>query len=603
MLRFLLALLMWTMSTIESAAADGGVADIDQLFTTNVAIIDYGLSLPDSNIGYDNDARLLFVGDRRYPYPEVIVSVTSASQPVDERITLIVRERILETVSSTNDWQPSAWYFDTQTQSFARVINHCIGQGDWSDFRGEDAWIFVSEANSGLVRLCEPTTGTTSAPLPAEFTWEIPPPFSSRLLPVFSAPNGQWLLLFGEYNDQTYSFSCDTSSDTLLALGVIPCDYCLEPHGIRWFETIATIWSWSSDTNTHTIYTVDVTRANSLEQEITRIEYLPEYYADPPRYDYVNFTLAENIWDTQCERVIYDVLADETRVTEMGSVCRLEYGSQDGVGYYRDVTRGAEGIAALIRFDARTGDHANLYEGEIELIEWVSPDEHYAAVVLGSNGQINIVPFLPPQVAWGLPEPPKLAYLDLVNDIVVFEHWTGWRRCDAPFGGPDWSWSGHISDTSVDWCRNIGPTGSIMPRADGTLLVVGTLEAQHDYPYTDFGYVDSDPRAFADVVNVQAGQLERTRIAEGYNLIPFSADYLLQQEWDHVQRTLQFILIPVAGGSPLEITTPIPIDDYQYISLTDIYPSTNQLRFTFLLAPGSGRNWSRADVTVQIVIP
>ena len=289
-----------------------------------------------------------------------------------------------------------------------------------------------------------------------------------------------------------------------------------------------------------------------------------------------------------------EVILPKMKITDMGSVCRPEQGSLHGVGYYRDVSRGAEGIAALTRFDAQTGQSEILYEGEIELIEWVDPDEQYAAVVLGDNGRIDIVPFFQSSSARSLTESPKLALIDLVNDRVVLEDWTGWRWCDSWLGGPDFSWSTFVSETSVEWCGNIGPTGAILPRADGSFLFIGTLKAQ------DF-FLNTDSTVFDDLVSVQNGTVTRARVAEG-GLIPFSTDYIVSHKWDSTQRTRIYSLLPIDGRSPIQITNPIPVDDFRGARLTDVYPSTNQMRLYFSPELELERNWLHAYVTVQVVI-
>ncbi|MCA9904866.1 MAG: hypothetical protein KC547_13510 [Anaerolineae bacterium] len=589
----ILAALLCLLSLIVNMSEARDNSDVEQLFTSNVTIVDLNFAPTAADARHDNSERVLTIEGQRYLYPEDITRINLVRRGQDSRFVLGVTESLPDTAESSNRSRSWVWFFDPQTEEFSR-INPLCGQPAQLLFEYFDVpWVYVTDADTEKVYICETATGKRSEALPMALTWEIQPPFSSLPLPVFASPDGHWLLLFGEEVDQIHVLSYNIAAETLTELGVLPCNFCVEWQAVRWFDNKAMVWTWNAHSD-HLIYSVDVTQAGSLELAVQRHQYLPEFYENPPRYDYVNFTTPENIWDTQCERVIYDVLSGETQTIDMGSVCRPEQGSLDGIGYYRDVTRGAEGIAALIRFDAATQEREVLYEGEIELIDWVSPDEHYAALAMGSNGWIDVLPFLSLDQAWGLPESPKLAYVDLITDTVIFETWTGWQWCDAPFGGPDWSWSGSISETAVETCSSIGPTSAIMPREDGTLLNIGTIEPQDSFIYRD-------PTAFADVVTIQAGNIQRTRIAEG-GLIPFSTDFVLSYDWDSTQRTRRYSLIPVDGGSSIEITTEIAVDDYA-MYVTDVYPWVNQMRFYISPKPELERDWYYADVTIQVEVP
>lgn len=585
-----LILLLYMLSAAAQSPTDGAIADIDRLFTSNVEIVDYGVWPSADSVRYDTDARLLLVGDQRYPYPDVINLIYSAQYTAAEKLILNVRESAPETGVNGVGFREWVWYFDIQTETFTRFTNRCDDRTRLNSFDIESPWIYVRDDDTGQVHLCELASGKISKPLPAHLSWEVQSPISTPTVPVSASPDGQWFVLIGVNSDQIHVFSYNILSENLKELGLVACNFCVEGHAVSWYGSLVTIWIWNN--NTHQIYSAEVDQADSLELAVTRPRYLPEFYENPPRYDYVNFTLPENIWDTQCERVIYDILSGATQIVEMGSACRPEQGSLDGIGYYRDVTRGADGIAALMRFDTETGESEILYEGEIELLEWISPDERFAVLVTGSNGRIDILPFLASDSAWRFPDSPKLTFVDLVTDTILFEDWTGWRWCDAPFGGPDWSWSGLVSENSVTSCGNIGPTGAIVPRADGTLLVIGALEPQESQ-----GIASST--GFADIVRVKDGMIERTRIAEGW-FLPFSPDHILSVKWEDTRRTLNYILIPVDGGVPMEITNDIPVDDYQSLMLTHVDPSRNQLRFYLSPEPAAERDWYSAQVTVQV---
>lgn len=586
---------MYIISITAQSSTDQVITNFDQLFTSNVEIVDYEL-LPSNSTGtYDNDARLLRVGAHAYSYPASIESISQVTSLSEGTLVIDVRENTSGSTNSVNSSFEWVWYFDTQTESFTRFVNRCDERMRLSHVDIDSPWIYVTGDRTDQVHLCELATGEISSPLPSNLLWEIQPPFSTSPVPIFASLDGHWLLLFGADGDQIYIFSYDTLSDQLTELGQVTCSFCIERDAVRWFGSRVTIWLLVGDS--HAIYSANVTRLDNLELAFTRPNFLPEFYENPPRYDFINFTTPEDIWDRQCEHVIYDVLSEEMQITDMGASCRLEYGSLDGIGYYRDVTQGANGIAALTRFNAETGQSEILYEAEIELIEWISPDEQYAVLVMGSNDRIDILPTFPPP--WILSEAPKLAYVDLVNDTVVFEQWTAWYQCDEPIGGPSWSWSnwtvveGGLSETSVRPCSNMGLAGAILPREDGTLLAIGTFEPQ-------YLYVPFDSTEFADLISIHNELIERTRIAEG-SLTSFSSDYIVSYEQDNAQY-IQYSMIPVNGGSILEITNPVSSDDYEVL-LTDVYPSMNRLRFHITPNPEINPDALAGYVTVQVINP
>ena len=571
--------LMFALSTIGTSANDG-LSDLESFFTSNVRITQYTLFPPNDGILFDNETRHLLIENHSYPYPAEIQSISNSTLDENNVLELDVTEPLPDLNGFTHRTQSWVWFFDIEAETFSRLNPLC---GEPSSV----GWTYIAESGTDNLRLCDNATGNMSEPLPTNLSWEVSPPFSTSPLPVFNSPDGSWLLLFGEENTQTHVFSYNVATAMLTNLGLIPCNFCIEWPSVKWFGTTVTIWRYSDDVNS--IYTANVDEADSLESALTRPYYWPEFYDNPPRYDYVNFTTPDNIWETQCERVIYDVLSHQKQIIEMGSLCRPEWGALDGVGYYRDVTQGASGIAELTVFDAETQTKNVLYEGEIEHIEWVSSDEHYAVVVLDSNGVIDTAPFLAP-FFWRTPISPILAYIDLVNNEVIFESPTGWNVCDESIGGPNFSWTEGTSTTSLRPCSRIGATGAILPRHDNTFLVIGDTEPDNIYGNSQF----------ADLVTVSETGVIRTRLQEG-RLFPFTSEYVLSRRTNETNQ-ISFNLVSVTGEL-LEITNPIHTPESQNIQATDIYPSSNEIRFSISRERSSESDWYTANVTVQVQIP
>ncbi len=223
-------LLMGIISTIAQSSGDDEIVDIDQLFTSNVEIVDY-------------DARLLLVGDRSYPYPDTIEIIRTDPWPTREILTIWVWETPSEITAHENRSQDNwVWYFDTQTEAFTRFTNQCDDRTSLTPFDVGNPWVYVTDIDTGQVCLCELTTGKTSKALPSHLSWEIQPPISTSSIPVFTSPDGQWLLLFGENNNQIYVFSYNISSNNLTELGQTTCNFCIERDAVRWFGSLITIW-------------------------------------------------------------------------------------------------------------------------------------------------------------------------------------------------------------------------------------------------------------------------------------------------------------------------------------------------------------------------
>jgi hypothetical protein len=593
---FTFVFLVHILLGIVNTSANDELADLESLFTPNVTIIDYTLSPSNTGVRFDNATRVLIIDDNRYPYPAQILQSIGRYSHRQNQLFLEVTETLPDADEVRNRSRSWVWSFDLRTEAFSRVRPLCNTPSRLSLSEIKARWIYVTDPVTGQARLCETASGIKSEPLPKAFSWEVQPPFSTDPLPVFDSPDGRWLLLFGERDDQIQVQSFDIQTQDLMNLGTISCSFCVEHGSVRWFGTVVQIWSWDYKAGDTAIFSANVIEANSLALAVTRSEYSPEFYDNPPRYDYVNYVTLGDFWHVECQHVIYDILSGQTQITEMGPLCRLEWGTLNGIGYYRDTTRGTDGIAALTVFNADTLETEVLYENEIEWISWVSPDNHYAAVVLDNSGHIDTPPFLDPLFSWGMPASPTFAYIDLTNDEVLYEIPTGWNSCDASLGGPNFDWSAGLSISSVQPCTGIGPTGAIFPRSDNTFLAIGNKESNPSD--ASFGVA----RQVADSVSVNDGRIIQARLLEG-QLIPYTMDFVLSENSDEIEGTTKFSLIPLDGSKPIEITNAIPIDYYRQLTVTDIYPTENEVRFLIQAGAYSQVGWNTAHVTVKIAMP
>lgn len=594
---FVIVLLALSFSTLtqNQSKTDHRVVSIERLFTSYVNITDFNITPKFDAISYDNSTRTLQFDGETFTYPAEILQI-SWGRSEEDKWFFTASEPLPDTATATHRRRSWLWFFELTSRTFTRFSNQCIDDGDESSFTALDyefTWTYVTDPATNLTRICEIATGERVDLPSQDLDWAVPRTDNPNSLPVFNSPDGQWLILFGRDDAGTQVFSYNTTTSTFRILGSLECRECFDRHAVNWYGHIIIMINWSFGEDTHQLFSAIVNEVDSLSFWAERPRYRPNFLNNPPRYDFINFSTPENFWETQCERISYDIRSETLSTTDMGPLCRLEWGMLDGIGYYRDVTRGDEGIALLTAFDSNTGQSRVLFEGEVESIEWVSPDERHAILVIDSDGRIDTPPFRSPLFNWGQPIDPMLAYVDLTTDTILFQDRTGWHTCNEPLGGPDWNWNAGISETSVRDCATTGPTGKIFPREDGTLLVVGDLESETMFSFSD---------QFADVITITDDGFTRERITQG-SLTPFTQDHIVQSHWDSEQRTVTYNIVSVQDGSTFPITQPIPVDEYQAMWLTDVYIKDNAMRFLFRPENPVDGKYFTARITVELLLP
>jgi hypothetical protein len=566
--------------------ADDDLQRMRDLFAPNVRIVSIERHLPVlETLPYNNASRILKANGKEFTYPDQIDEI-NYDRLDDSRMILNVTEKL---PNGVRYW---VWTFDLDTENWSRFNDLCGNRRNL--FLGNESylWVFTTGEDS-MVRLCEMATGIKTEPLPTNVQWDVYPPFSSGPLPVFVSPDQEWLVLFGLKEEQTEIYSYHVNSQTLTRISTIACVGCFEMDAVDWYDDFVTIESYDYRTNTHILYSFTISQPSTFQQVITRSRYQLEFYKDPLRYEYINFPIEEDIWKTQCERVVYDILANQVQKTPLGPFCRAELGDAKGIGYYRDVSQAGNGIVQLVRYDAKTQVRKSLYTGEIEWVEWISPDEKYAILVLDSDGYISSPPFHSPSYGWGFPDQPRLAFVNIDEDKILFETPVDWLACDVAYGGPDFSWYSGWSPGSNDPCAATGPQITMFPRDNNEYLIIAAANRDIVGSYIDV----------AVVLAPEKNPVLQTPLLQGY-FIPFNENYLFEFADDYTTSTTTHQMRSVDGQTIIPITKALAWSSYDAFTIKSINALSNQIEFSIVLPSEEDEGKQvAAIVTVEIPLP
>ncbi|MBC8100871.1 MAG: SH3 domain-containing protein [Armatimonadetes bacterium] len=256
--------------------------------------------------------------------------------------------------------------------------------------------------------LCNIITGERSSALPANYNWILET--AIRYMPVVTiSPDKTYAVFMGQIGLQPQSrysrdialFSYQPLRKTLIQLGELSAGRDLSFD--EWVDSQVTLSTGeSTNTGSTNIYVMDASQPESIAFAIGASGRSPSFIDNPPRY-VLGFDIPYG--SAPCGRRTYDIRSRLLTELDLDGLCRPDYGSADGVGYYRDVPLGESfeccnlvraqvATAPLIRYDSRTGERTELYNGELEHIYWVSADDHYAIVLVDSNGSIDLFRYL-----------------------------------------------------------------------------------------------------------------------------------------------------------------------------------------------------------------
>ncbi|MBC8100425.1 MAG: SH3 domain-containing protein [Armatimonadetes bacterium] len=411
---------------------------------------------------YDNQLRVLALGGQVLPYPPSFDRVLRITAHDDQRF--FIEHGIY--LGTDYPQQYEVWQYDISTQTLTLFTPECGISADEAAYTGliEAPWTIVNQASEWV--LCNIITGERSSPLPADYLWIFET--SVRYMPLVTiSPDKTYVVFMGQIGLQPQSrygrnialFSYQPLQKTLIQLGELSARSSL--YFNEWVDTQVTLTTGETDSiGSLSIYVMDASQPQSVAFAIDGR--WPSFIDNPPRY-VLGFDAPYG--STPCGRRTYDIRSRLLTELDLDGLCRPDYGSADGVGYYRDVPLGESfeccnpvraqvATAPLIRYDSRTGERAELFSGELEQIYWVSADDRYAIVLVDANGSIDLFPYLR-EIDNNRLGFPYTQLIDLETDELL-----------AATSGD--LLLGTTSAYSADWGVNHG----ITPLADGTFIAI-----------------------------------------------------------------------------------------------------------------------------------
>jgi hypothetical protein len=374
----------------------------------------------------DEESRIVKVYDqdtgiwREYPYPDQ-VTVLSKTIRVRSDGSVVFNEY---SGYSLPTYRPAMWILNPTTGEFSRAEVVCGTTARALPNEGE--WILLFDPDSGT-HLCFTETGEQSPPLPPDVGWETFSPSATLSL----SPDKKWLALLGymagtsNTSDYSVIYSYEIATKRLNYLG--KTDYGEYTFFEDWVSnTRGTLSNGPpQESLSKDYFTFDVTEPNSLKLVVRGWMY--DFYDNPPRYEYVTTkaflewkTGSEVFGHTHCQFTLYDSAG--VHDYDLGYDCsyaRVIRG-KDGYFYVR-IDSNPSAVSTLVYLDIRTGSMTDLFTGEIEGIESVSPDGRYIAMVMDTSGQIDVVDYYPEYQDWtGIPNA-NLAVWDTANRQFVYQ--------------------------------------------------------------------------------------------------------------------------------------------------------------------------------------
>jgi hypothetical protein len=372
----------------------------------------------------DNGARLVrFYPDgttqheREFAFRDEFLSVEAIANSNDGLLMLGVLE---EPGDDSSEPQAMPWILDTATGDYTRYIDRCDELPDElpahalqkyteSIAVSYNRWIvYAVDAYLQRIVFCSTRTGELRTTFPNDGI------FYGKL----TSPNGAWLLLFVEspgYTGITYISSYEVATGKFNYLGQFESEELT--YGSKWVDNTHFVFGNSEmpEWSTRSMYILDVTQPNSLGW-ISKTRFDPDYYDDPPRFEVV----PQLVWEgptSGCELIVYDILSQREQTYDTG-ICDwgLMVPGGHGARLYRYL-RGENTPVTLVRVNPFTDEWTELYMGEIETIESISPDEHYVVLGMDTNGRIDIGQ----NTIWSsTPAAAYLAVVDLITGQTVY---------------------------------------------------------------------------------------------------------------------------------------------------------------------------------------
>ncbi len=320
------------------------------------------------------------------------------------------------------------WIFDPRSGTFTSPESAC---GLLKDLPGEGKWVLYQSADQAPFQLCFTETGEMKPPFPADVqaglcnNWHSPPATS---------PDGQWVVFadcgFDPNPDILYAYNVKT--DQLIKLGTGPAQDNETVEVDTWVDSTHPVFHIYSARNPafYSVLIADVTQPNSLRLIVDMLSQWPMYSPDMQSLEWFPNSQAGIPGDSSgefCQLHHFNLKTQTLTLSRLiphvcGGIPILD-GSGDYL--YRSVTfpeTGLPATATLTRYNLQTGKTNDLYIGEIEWLQSVSPDGRYALLILDNNGKIEYpYDWEPDQYPWDEDSTAWTAIFDLQTRKIVYQ--------------------------------------------------------------------------------------------------------------------------------------------------------------------------------------
>jgi hypothetical protein len=359
------------------------------------------------SIRWDDDQRevTVLVDDqiKRYPYPEDMLTIFDQIRPTWGDLIVV------SAYTPDTDFKP--FVLNLQTGTFALYEPQCGENSPDYLYTNMRDQLWVLEVTSGGVYLCASLTGERTPKL------ALPEDFEPKPDTAVTVSSDYEYAAFAGADGEVYSYAFDTGEIKSLGLvqGEISLNYSF------WTGDNRQVALRSRNGDQCSIYIADVTGKDDLtlaletSPDCARID-----FNRPSRLVYWAMTeiTRENPLRS-CTKTVYEIETGAQHVYDYGTLCRPDYGSDEGIGYYRAVSNNYR-TADVVRFDVTTGEQEILYSGgQIEAVDWVSKDERFAVLLMDDEGRIDRLPGAYGGDWWL--DKPSLALVDLTADTTLYE--------------------------------------------------------------------------------------------------------------------------------------------------------------------------------------
>jgi hypothetical protein len=260
-------------------------------------------------------------------------------------------------------------------------------------------WVFVDEDDGAL---CRVATGSY-VPLPDQGIVSFEEHFDmtngvGRIYQI--SPDSRFIIFSGYLSEPAATddenhyyalYTYDIAENTFRRLGTLPYSYGYTTTIWIGTEFYLPLSDGLPSQAQKRLYKGDAAQADSLEV-LFETYGLFEFNEERFRYETTHHVLFDLVL---CGKQIFDLTTRQLSVYDYGEgLCRPDYGSFEGVGYFREIIQAEDGssIAQVARVDGRTGRQIRMWTGEIERVQWVAEDNSIGILLIDNDGSIDSRP-------------------------------------------------------------------------------------------------------------------------------------------------------------------------------------------------------------------